>query len=124
LLRQRGRWYAPPGNALWISQHGSRCSEDTLENVTRKRVGLSPHMFRTCAATTVAVKAPGSVSIIPAILTHSSSRPGERYYNLADSLEASRAHNAMLEELFRELRRRNKAPNRRRPGRRPDDDQG
>ena len=122
LLRQRGRWYAPPGNALWISKHGSRCSEDTFQNVTRKRTGLSPHMARSCAATTVAVKAPGSVDIIPAILTHSSSKPGERYYNLAGSLEASRAHSAMLDDLFRELRpgrrerrgRRKQRPNPRR----------
>jgi integrase/recombinase XerD len=122
LLRQRGRWFAPPGSALWISKHGSRCSKTTFENVTRKSVGLSPHMFRTCAATTVAVEAPGSVYIIPAILTHSSSKPGERYYNLASSLQASRAHAAMLEDLIRELRRCNKS-RRRRPCGGEDDDQ-
>jgi integrase len=32
LLSQRGRWYAPAGNALWISKHGSRCSADTFAN--------------------------------------------------------------------------------------------
>lgn len=116
LLRRRGRWYAPPGSALWISKHGSRCSADTFENVTRKRVGLSPHMFRSCAATTVAVEAPGSIYIIPAILTHSSSKPGERYYNLASSLEASRAHAAMLEDLIRELHRYNRSSSSDRPG--------
>lgn len=111
LLRQRGRWYAPPGDALWISKHGSRCSEDTFENVVRKHTGadgrplLSPHLFRSCAATSVAVNAPGSVEIIPAILIHGSPRTGEHYYNLASSLEASRAHNALLEELRRDLAR-------------------
>ena len=111
LLRQRGRWYAPPREALWISKHGSRCSEDTFENVVRKRTGadgrppLSPHLFRSCAATSVAVNAPGSVDIIPAILIHGSPKTSERYYNLASSLEASRAHNALLDELRRDLAR-------------------
>lgn len=111
LLGRRGRWYAPPGEALWISKHGSRCSEDTFENVARKRTGaggrppLSPHLFRSCGATSVAINAPGSVDIIPAVLTHSSHRAGERYYNLASSLEASRAHSALLDELRRELAR-------------------
>jgi integrase len=123
LLRQRGRWYAPPEHALWISKHGSRCSSDTFENVTRKRVGISPHMFRSCGATTVAVEAPRSVDIIPAILTHSSSQPGERYYNLASSLEASRAHNGMLEELFHDVRRSHKSRRLRRRPRRQDDNQ-
>jgi integrase len=111
LLRQRGRWYAPPGDALWISKHGSRCSEDTFENIVRKRTGaggrppLSPHLFRSCAATSVAVNAPGSVDIIPAILIHGSPKTGERYYNLASSLQASRAHNALLDELRQDLAR-------------------
>jgi integrase len=109
LLQQRGRWYAAPGKALWISKHGSRCSEDTFENVVRKRTGdgerppLSPHLFRTCAATSVAINAPESIYIIPAILTHGSHRTGEHFYNLAGSLEASRAHNAVLDELRRDL---------------------
>ena len=112
LLRQRGRWYAPPGDALWISKHGSRCSETTFENVVRKRTGadarppLSPHLFRSYAATSVAVNAPDSVDIISAVLIHGSPRTGERYYSLASSLEASRAHSALLHELRRELARK------------------
>ena len=111
LLGQRGRWYAPPGEALWISKHGSHCSEDTFENVVRKRTGadgrlpMSPHLFRSCGATSVAINTPAYVDIIPAVLTHSSHRTGERYYNLASSLEASRAHSALLDELRRELAR-------------------
>lgn len=72
----------------------------------RDRLPLSPHLFRSCAATSVAIRAPGSVDIISVILTHSSPMPGERYYNLANSLEASRAHNAMLDELRGELLRK------------------
>ncbi len=65
---------------------------------------MSPHLFRSAAATSIAVRAPGSVDIIPAVLGHGSPRTAERYYNLAGSLEASRAHSAMLDALQRDLR--------------------
>jgi integrase len=111
LLQARGRWYAEAGNAFWISRHGSACSEDTFQNIIRKRTSgpgrlpLSPHLFRSCAATSIAVRAPGSVYIIPAVLGHSEPRTGEHYYNIATSLEASRAHNTLIEALRRQLGR-------------------
>ena len=110
LLAAKGRWRSPPGAALWISRDGSPCSEETFANIIRKRTAgpgrppMSPHMFRSAAATSVAVSAPGSVDIIPAVLGHGSPRTAEQYYNLAGSLEASRAHSAMLDALQRDLR--------------------
>ncbi|MGO8918032.1 MAG: tyrosine-type recombinase/integrase [Stellaceae bacterium] len=109
LSRARGRWHAPVGSALWISKDGSPCSDITLRNIIQKRTGgagrlpLWPHLFRHCAATSIAVDAPGSIDIIPAVLAHSSHKAGERYYNLAGSLEASRAQSAMLADIQREL---------------------
>jgi integrase/recombinase XerD len=109
LLQARGRWHAAAGDAFWISRDGSPCREETFANIVRKHTRgadgrpLSPHLFRSCAATTVAIKAPDSVDIIPAILGHASPNTGEQYYNLASSLEASRAHNAMLEQLEKDL---------------------
>jgi hypothetical protein len=55
------------------------------------------------AATTIATDAPDAVEIIPAILTHRSPKTAERCYNLAGSLEASRAHSALLDALCLEL---------------------
>src|SRR6266852_4639788 len=110
LLAAKGRWRAPAGDGLWISRDGSPCSEETFANIIRKRTAgagrppMSPHMFRSAAATSVAVSAPGSVDIIPAVLGHGSPRTAERYYNLAGSLEASRAHSTMLDALQRDLR--------------------
>ncbi len=109
LLRAKGRWHVPATDELWISRDGSPCREQTFVNIIRKHTRgpdgrpLSPHLFRTCAATSVAVEAPGSVGIIPAVLGHGSPKTGERYYNLAGSLEASRAHAAVLEALRRDL---------------------
>jgi integrase/recombinase XerD len=109
LLRAKGRWHSPAGDALWISKDGSPCSAQTFVNIIRKRTGvggqapLSPHLFRSCAATSVAIDAPGEIDVVPAILGHRSMRIGERYYNLARGLEASRAYGAMLDELRHEL---------------------
>jgi len=109
LLKARGRWHAEAGDALWISKDGSPCSKGTFENIIRKRTAgpnrrpMSPHLFRSAAATSVAIRAPGSVDMIAAILGHGSPRTAERYYNIASSLEASRAHGAVLEQLLDEL---------------------
>jgi integrase/recombinase XerD len=111
LLRARGRWHAPAGDAFWVSRDGSPCNAETFCNIIEKHtVGpdgrpLSPHLFRSMAATSVAIEAPGSVDIIPAILTHRSPRTGEQYYNLAGSFEASRAFNAALDAVRQDLPR-------------------
>jgi integrase len=109
LLRARGRWHAPAADMLWVSRDGSPCSEQTFRNLVGKHsVGpngqpVSPHLLRSMAATSVSIEAPESVDLIPAILTHGSHRTGERYYNLANSLDASRAFSGALDALRKEL---------------------
>ncbi len=109
LLTADGRRPAPALDALWVSLSGTALNRVTIDARIRKRTGgagrlpLSPHLFRSCAATSLAVHAPGSVDIIPALLGHGSPQVGERYYNLARGLEATRAYHGMLDELRREL---------------------
>ena len=109
LLTANGRRPAPALDALWVSLSGTALNRVTIDARIRKRTGgagrlpLSPHLFRSCAATSLAVHAPGSVDIIPALLGHGSPQVGERYYNLARGLEATRAYHGMLDELRREL---------------------
>ena len=109
LLRASGRWHAPAGGALWVSRDGSPCSAETFRNIVAKHATgpngtpLSPHLFRSMAATSVAIEAPGSVDLIPAILTHRSYQTGEQYYNLAGSLDASRAFNGTLDAIRQDL---------------------
>jgi site-specific recombinase XerD len=109
LLQASGRWLAPGGDAFWVSRDGSPCSAQTFCNIIEKHaVGphgrpLSPHLFRSMAATAVAIEAPGSIDLIPAILTHRSQRTGEQYYNLAGSLDASHAFNATLDAVRQDL---------------------
>jgi hypothetical protein len=65
---------------------------------------MSPHAFRHCAATTVAVHRPELVDIIPGVLNHSSRATNEKFYNMAGMLEASRAHSDLVRELVQDER--------------------
>ena len=109
LLQASGRWHVPAGDAHWVSRDGSPCSAETFRNIVAKHATgpngtpLSPHLFRSMAATSVAIEAPGSVDLIPAILSHRSRQTGEQYYNLAGSLDASRAFNEALDTIRRDL---------------------
>jgi integrase len=62
--------------------------------VARTREGLgqaiNPHLFRDCAATSVAIDDPAHVGIASRLLGHRTGSTTERYYNQARSVEASR----------------------------------
>jgi hypothetical protein len=62
-----------------------------------KDMGL--HDFRRAAATFLAIEAPDQVGLIPGILQHTSLEVGEKHYNLAQSVEASRRYGAHLTKL-------------------------
>jgi hypothetical protein len=57
------------------------------------------HDFRRAAATFLAIDAPDKVGLIPGVLQHASPEVGERHYNLAKSVEASRRVGAHLAKL-------------------------
>jgi len=66
----------------------------------RKRVSLDQlRLYRSCAASSIAVDAPGDVDSIPAVLGHGSPKTAERHYNLTGSLEASRDHGRLIDDL-------------------------
>ena len=83
------------GRALGVARRLA-LQRQTFRNIVAKHATgpngtpLSPHLFRSMAATSVAIEAPGSVDLIRAILTHRLNQTGEQYYNLAGSLDASR----------------------------------
>jgi integrase/recombinase XerD len=93
-------------DALWISLEGGGLTDGAIEKRVRKRTSgdarppVSPHLFRSCAATTVAVHAPKDIHIVPALLNHATPTTAEEFYNLAGSLEASRAYNAAVDEVL------------------------
>jgi integrase len=60
---------------------------------------VNPHLFRDCAATSIAVHDPDHVRIAAAVLGHRSFATTQRHYNLATALKAARNYQAELQRL-------------------------
>ena len=61
---------------------------------------LSPHLFRDCAATTIAIDDPRHARSIMDILGHSTLATSEKHYNQARSLDASRQYQKIIAGLI------------------------
>jgi hypothetical protein len=62
------------------------------------------HDFRRAAATFLAIDAPDQIGLVPGMLQHASLDTGERHYNLAKSVEASRRFASHLAKMRAKLR--------------------
>ena len=88
--------FRPAGQHLWISKTGSALSPEVFYKGLRQRTAahfgrsIHPHLFRDCAATSIATGDPEHVRIIVNVLGHNSMQTSERYYNHAGSVEAAR----------------------------------
>ena len=102
-------------DGLWVSYR--RCSlspgriYDIVRARTKKKFGkaMSLHDFRRAGATFIAIDAPEMIGLIPGALQHASPGVGERHYNLAGSVAASRrfaAHVARTRDRLRPISRR------------------
>jgi integrase len=60
---------------------------------------FSPHLFRDCAATTLAYHSPDSARLTRGVLGHSGFRMAERHYNQATALDAGRRYAEVLARL-------------------------
>jgi hypothetical protein len=122
LLARTGRWSKGSdvaSRALWISMDGSAMTEIAIYfrimKLTRAKFGhvVNMHLFRDCAATSIATEDPGHVLITKSVLDHATLRTSERNYNHARSREAMRRHQAPILRLRQELKSR-RATNRNR----------
>jgi integrase/recombinase XerD len=92
---------------LWITKDGRpmkpKAAYDRITKVTLRTLGksLNPHLFRDCAATSIALDDPEHVRIIPSVLGHSSLSTSEKHYNQARSLEAGRRYQSAITDLRR-----------------------
>jgi integrase len=68
---------------------------------TRDGLGrsINPHLFRDCAATSIAIDDPDHIGIASRLLGHRSASTTERYYNQARSVEASRLMQKHIQSL-------------------------
>jgi integrase len=89
--------------ALWLSSNNGRTitykaigrviSETTLATVG---INVSPHLFRTAGASTVAVHAGSSPHLASALLHHTDPAVTEEHYNRASSLGAAQNYAALI----------------------------
>jgi site-specific recombinase XerD len=99
-------------DALWISERATQLKASAtnyrINTVTRRELGsaINPHLFRDCAATSVALDDPEHVRIIASLLGHSSLATSERHYNQAHALQALRRYQEHLVQLRQRLRRK------------------
>ena len=81
---------------LWISRRGNPMGRNHLGKrigaITKRHLGrrVSPHLFRDCVATDIAIKDPTHVGIIKNILGHKTLAVSEKHYNQAGSVHAAR----------------------------------
>jgi integrase/recombinase XerD len=93
------------GDRLWISYFFKPQAPHTIGVTIAERpkraLGrrVNPHLFRDCAATSIAVHDPDHVRIAAAVLGHRSLATTERHYNLATSLKAARNYQVELQRL-------------------------
>jgi integrase len=93
---------------LWADIRGTPLVKlaDRVEQFTAQRFTRRVPMqhFRHAAATGMAMDDPHHVHLVAALLGHSRTGVGERYYNLATALEAGRAYQQGLLALHAKLR--------------------
>lgn len=105
LKARRGRWHADAGQRLWLSSDGSALKERQVYAriiaQTQRAFGVAtnPHLFRDCAATTIAIDDPEHVRIAAQILGHATFTTTERHYRMSRSAEAARSYQRALQKL-------------------------
>jgi hypothetical protein len=97
-------------DGFWASYRGRPLIAGRIYDIVRARTkaefgkAMGLHDFRRAAATFLATDAPDKVGLIPGILQHASLEVGERIYNLAQSVQASRRVGAHLATLRARLK--------------------
>ena len=94
---------------LWVSStFGRPISRVVLGNliskITRETLGVSvsPHLFRTAAASTAATYGGNTPHLASALLNHSDPRVTEEHYNRASSITASKAYAEIINDFLRD----------------------
>jgi site-specific recombinase XerD len=91
---------------LWIADTATPLDPKSIPQRIKKHTRAAfgkhiwPHLFRDCAATSIAVEDPRNARSIKTILGHSSLTTSEKHYNQARSLEASRRYQRVIVDLL------------------------
>ncbi len=99
----------PETAGLWIAKGGRMMGSSAISFQigahTKAAFGksINLHLFRDCAATSIAIRDPEHIRMILPVLTHSSLITSERHYNQARTLEASRQYQQQVAETRKKL---------------------
>lgn len=93
-------WVHSNGNPYQPGALSQRISKLTARNLG---VAINPHLFRDCAATTVATDDPDHVLIIANILGHTTLRTAEDHYNHALCIDANRRVRSCIEHARKQV---------------------
>jgi integrase/recombinase XerD len=92
-------------DGLWASTKGRPLTDKAIYSIVIKRTRdafgqpVNPHLFRACAATTIALLDPGRIGIARDLLAHVSLVTTHAHYIKASSIAASRLYANVLAEL-------------------------
>lgn len=100
-------------DGLWASAKGNPSSGSSLYSRivfrTKEAFGfpVNPHLFRDCAATTLAIRKPEQVLVGAGLLGHSTLRTIHKHYIHAQAIQAGIAHQTVIRKRRRRLATRN-----------------
>jgi integrase len=99
----------PPTNALWISSATGRPMTTKnigilISKITFETLGVdvSPHLFRTAAASTAAAYGGNTPHLASALLNHTDPHVTEEHYNRANSVSASKIYAEIINSFLRD----------------------
>jgi integrase/recombinase XerD len=95
--------------SLWVSRWGTAMIEHAIRDQIKKRTrdafghAIWPHLFRDCAATSMAVDDPENVRLAAGLLGHNTFATTERYYILAQMLQAGRRYQEVVLNMRKDI---------------------
>jgi site-specific recombinase XerD len=105
VLLARRKAGMPKTMALWVSRWGTAMIEHAIRDQIKKRTkhafgkAVWPHLFRDCAATSMAVEDPENVRLAAGLLGHSTFATTEKHYIMAQTLQAGRQYQQVILNL-------------------------
>jgi integrase/recombinase XerD len=92
---------------MWVRKKGPLSKDRAgvvIGNLTEEYLGkrVTPHLFRDCVATSIALNMPEKVFITKSLLGHASPHTGQKFYNQAIAYDASRELDAAIASLIDE----------------------
>lgn len=101
---------------FWISRFGGDLTCNSIRRQiklhTQRAFGkaITPHLFRDCAATSIAIHDPEHVWITANILGHNTLATAQKYYDQSRMLEAGRHYQSTITDLLHSLKEETRSP--------------